>query len=85
MIQCHILFSNSCNDLLIFTSVYVKGRGTVVTGRVEQGTVKVGEEVEILGLTKVHMEFKCVLSYHIHEFFYFMVYVFVFISLLCAE
>jgi elongation factor Tu len=31
----------------------VKGRGTVVTGRIEQGTIKVGEEVEILGLTKV--------------------------------
>ncbi|PON52866.1 Translation elongation factor [Trema orientale] len=26
------------------------GRGTVATGRVEQGTIKVGEEVEILGL-----------------------------------
>jgi elongation factor Tu len=28
----------------------IKGRGTVVTGRVDRGTVKVGEEVEILGL-----------------------------------
>ncbi|XP_063942236.1 elongation factor Tu, mitochondrial [Daucus carota subsp. sativus] len=28
----------------------IQGRGTVVTGRIEQGTVKVGEEVEILGL-----------------------------------
>lgn len=36
------------------SSVCVKGRGTVVTGRVEQGTIKVGEEVEILGLTQVH-------------------------------
>jgi len=27
----------------------IKGRGTVVTGRVERGIVKVGEEVEILG------------------------------------
>jgi elongation factor Tu len=27
----------------------IKGRGTVVTGRVERGTVKVGEEVEIVG------------------------------------
>ncbi|CAN1855304.1 Elongation factor Tu, mitochondrial [Linum perenne] len=26
------------------------GRGTVATGRIEQGTIKVGEEVEILGL-----------------------------------
>jgi len=28
----------------------IKGRGTVVTGRVERGTIKVGEEVEIVGL-----------------------------------
>ncbi|KAJ8448762.1 hypothetical protein Cgig2_011383 [Carnegiea gigantea] len=28
----------------------IQGRGTVVTGRVEQGTIKVGEDVEILGL-----------------------------------
>jgi elongation factor Tu len=28
----------------------IKGRGTVVTGRVDRGTVKVGEEVEIIGL-----------------------------------
>jgi elongation factor Tu len=28
----------------------IQGRGTVVTGKVEQGTVKVGEEVEIVGL-----------------------------------
>ena len=27
----------------------IKGRGTVVTGRVERGEVKVGEEVEIVG------------------------------------
>jgi len=30
----------------------ITGRGTVVTGRVERGTVKVSEEVEIIGLTK---------------------------------
>ena len=29
----------------------IKGRGTVVTGRVERGTVRVGDEVEIVGLT----------------------------------
>ena len=29
----------------------IKGRGTVVTGRVERGVVKVGEEVEIVGFT----------------------------------
>jgi elongation factor Tu len=28
----------------------IKGRGTVVTGRIERGTVKVGEECEIVGL-----------------------------------
>ncbi|MGZ2412236.1 elongation factor Tu [Sphingomonas sp. F9_3S_D5_B_2] len=28
----------------------ISGRGTVVTGRVEQGVVKVGEEVEIVGI-----------------------------------
>jgi elongation factor Tu len=28
----------------------IKGRGTVVTGRIERGTVKVGGEVEIVGL-----------------------------------
>ncbi len=29
----------------------IKGRGTVVTGRVERGIVKPGEEVEIVGIT----------------------------------
>ena len=29
----------------------IKGRGTVVTGRIERGTVKVGDEVEIVGLS----------------------------------
>ncbi|MFA6184136.1 MAG: elongation factor Tu [Parcubacteria group bacterium] len=28
----------------------IEGRGTVVTGRIERGTVKVGDEVEIVGL-----------------------------------
>jgi elongation factor Tu len=28
----------------------IAGRGTVVTGRVERGTIKVGDEVEVLGL-----------------------------------
>jgi translation elongation factor EF-Tu-like GTPase len=28
----------------------IKGRGTVATGRVERGTVKVGEEVEMIGM-----------------------------------
>jgi elongation factor Tu len=30
----------------------IKGRGTVVTGRVERGVVKTGEEVEIIGLER---------------------------------
>jgi len=29
----------------------ISGRGTVLTGRIEQGIVKVGEEVEIVGIT----------------------------------
>ena len=29
----------------------IKGRGTVVTGRIERGEIKVGEEVEIVGLS----------------------------------
>jgi hypothetical protein len=33
----------------------LQGRGTVVTGRVEQGTIKTGEDVEILGLTQVSL------------------------------
>ncbi|MDD3793329.1 MAG: elongation factor Tu [Candidatus Gracilibacteria bacterium] len=28
----------------------IKGRGTVVTGKIEQGVIKVGEEVEIVGI-----------------------------------
>ncbi len=28
----------------------ISGRGTVVTGRIERGTIKVGEEIEIVGL-----------------------------------
>ena len=38
-------FLMSIEDVMTIT-----GRGTVVTGRVEQGQVKVGEEVEIVGL-----------------------------------
>ena len=30
----------------------ISGRGTVVTGRIERGVVKVGEEVEIVGITE---------------------------------
>jgi len=39
--------------LLPIEGVYsIEGRGTVVTGRVERGTVKPGDELEILGLMK---------------------------------
>src|SRR5947199_3357207 len=30
----------------------IKGRGTVVTGRIERGLIKVGEEVEIIGMAR---------------------------------
>ncbi|MFC1968398.1 elongation factor Tu [Chloroflexota bacterium] len=30
----------------------IKGRGTVVTGRVERGTIKAGEEIDIVGITE---------------------------------
>ncbi|XP_038985807.1 uncharacterized protein LOC103721475 isoform X2 [Phoenix dactylifera] len=33
-----------------FQALMNEGRGTVVTGRVEQGTIKAGEDVEILGI-----------------------------------
>ena len=32
----------------------IKGRGTVATGRIERGQVKMGEEVEIIGLRETH-------------------------------
>ena len=32
----------------------IKGRGTVATGRIERGIVKVGDEVEIIGFTRHH-------------------------------
>jgi elongation factor Tu len=28
----------------------IKGRGTVATGRIEAGTVKIGDEVELVGI-----------------------------------
>ena len=41
----------------------ISGRGTVVTGRVERGVVKVGEELEIVGVKEttktVCTEWKC--------------------------
>ena len=38
-------FQMSVED--VFT---IQGRGTVVTGRVEQGIIKVGQEVEVVGM-----------------------------------
>ena len=32
----------------------IEGRGTVVTGRIEQGVLKMGEEVEIVGIRETH-------------------------------
>jgi elongation factor Tu len=37
----------------------ISGRGTVVTGRIEQGKIKVGEEVEIVGIKKFSKKTKC--------------------------
>lgn len=37
----------------------IEGRGTVATGRIERGVVKVGEEVEIIGLTSAPTKTTC--------------------------
>ena len=37
----------------------IEGRGTVATGRIERGTVKVGEEVEIVGLAAAPHKTTC--------------------------
>ena len=37
----------------------IEGRGTVATGRIERGIVKVGEEVEIIGLTEAPTKTTC--------------------------
>ncbi len=37
----------------------IEGRGTVATGRIERGTVKTGEEVEIIGLTDAPTKTTC--------------------------
>jgi elongation factor Tu len=34
----------------------ISGRGTVVTGRVERGIIKVGEEIEIVGIKRHHQD-----------------------------
>jgi len=30
----------------------IKGRGTVATGRIERGTIKIGESVDIVGMSE---------------------------------
>lgn len=37
----------------------IEGRGTVATGRIERGVIKVGDEVEIVGLTKDSTKTTC--------------------------
>jgi len=37
----------------------IKGRGTVVTGRIERGLIKVGEPIEIIGLREESMNTVC--------------------------
>ncbi|MEM8865577.1 MAG: elongation factor Tu [Planctomycetota bacterium] len=37
----------------------IEGRGTVATGRIERGTIKVGEEVEIIGLAEQATKTTC--------------------------
>ena len=37
----------------------IEGRGTVATGRIERGVVKVGDEVEIVGLTSDSRKTTC--------------------------
>ncbi|MBK7402128.1 MAG: elongation factor Tu, partial [Myxococcales bacterium] len=40
----------------------IKGRGTVVTGRIERGVIKVNEEVEIVGYTEAKEQRKTVVT-----------------------
>lgn len=42
--------------------VSITGRGTVATGRVERGTVKVGDEVEVVGTDTDKKNCKCVIT-----------------------
>ena len=37
----------------------IKGRGTVVTGRIDRGTIKIGEALEIIGLREESMSTTC--------------------------
>jgi len=48
------------NFLMSVEDVFsISGRGTVATGRIEQGIVKVGEEVEIVGITEETQKSTC--------------------------
>lgn len=51
MICSVLIYCLFCAEFI--NSCLLKGRGTVATGRIEQGCIKVGEEVEILGLHQV--------------------------------
>ncbi|GKA45149.1 putative reverse transcriptase domain-containing protein [Tanacetum coccineum] len=59
MMKLYVMASNGYLPTLMFSpeqgfNRVLKGRGTVVaTGRVEQGMIKVGEEIEIMGLMQV--------------------------------
>jgi elongation factor Tu len=46
------LITSPIYSSLTTTSTFITGRGTVATGRVEQGQIKVQEEVEIVGFTE---------------------------------
>ncbi len=54
-VDCYIPAPERANDLPFIMPVEdvftITGRGTVATGRVERGTLKVSDEVEIVGLT----------------------------------
>ncbi len=52
--QTDLPFLMSIEDVFTIT-----GRGTVATGRVERGTLKVGDEVEIVGLTEEKRKVVC--------------------------
>lgn len=55
-VDSYIPLPNRPTDLTFLMPVEdvfsIAGRGTVVTGRVEQGIIKVGEELDIIGLAK---------------------------------
>ena len=40
----------------------IEGRGTVITGRIERGIIKTGEEIEIIGLQEIGAKMKTVVT-----------------------